>query len=296
MKNKKTLYVSDLDGTLLNNDKKITKFTAQVLKSRIEEGMLFTVATARMPYGCDYRLEELHLRTPGIVTNGVFLYDFSKKKNISAQTISMEAANKVIDAFRSVNLTCFVYMYNNEDISIFYDNKKLEEQTQYYSERARKSCIEVSLCHDVKEQLQKGEVCYLTFTGEKELIERVCCILNAIEEISYAFYLNIYNGLYCIEVFSKSASKKNALRKLMEIVQCEELVVFGDNLNDLSMIEIADRSYAPSNGLEEVKERVTGVLEDCDHDGVAKFLEAEWKIALNPKNNQYDPEVEIIKN
>jgi len=78
--------------------------------------------------------------------------------------------------------------------------------------------------------------------------------------------------------FSGSASKKSALKKLQKLVGCDELVVFGDNLNDLSMIEIADRSYAPANALPEVKERVTAVLEDCDSDGVAKFLAAEWGI------------------
>ena len=52
----KTLYISDLDGTLFNKSKKISIFTADVINKCIEEGMLFSVATARMPYGCDYRL------------------------------------------------------------------------------------------------------------------------------------------------------------------------------------------------------------------------------------------------
>lgn len=74
------------------------------------------------------------------------------------------------------------------------------------------------------------------------------------------------------------ASKKMALRKLRDLVECDEVVVFGDNLNDLSMIEIADRSYAPANALEEVKSRVNQVLESCDQDGVAKFLAKEWEV------------------
>ena len=56
-----------------------------------------------------------------------------------------------------------------------------------------------------------------------------------------------------------------------------QTIAMGDGANDLPMIEIADRSYAPANALEEIKGRVTGVLDDCDHDGVAKFLEREWK-------------------
>ena len=68
----KTLYVSDLDGTLFNKSKKLSEYSVKIINQCIENGTLFTVATARMPYGCDYRLKELHLKTPGILTIGVF--------------------------------------------------------------------------------------------------------------------------------------------------------------------------------------------------------------------------------
>ena len=57
----------------------------------------------------------------------------------------------------------------------------------------------------------------------------------------------------------------------------DELVVFGDNWNDVPMIEIADRSYAPENALEEIKDMVTGVIPSCNEDGVARFLSEECK-------------------
>ena len=61
-------------------------------------------------------------------------------------------------------------------------------------------------------------------------------------------------------------------------MECDQLVVFGDNLNDLPMIEIADYSLAPANALDAVKEKVNYVLDDCDHDGVAKYLAKVWLI------------------
>lgn len=67
-------------------------------------------------------------------------------------------------------------------------------------------------------------------------------------------YLNIYNQMYCLEIFSDRASKKNALLKLKEMLGADELVVFGDNYNDVPMIEIADRSYAPANAVLDIKE------------------------------------------
>ena len=53
----RTLYISDLDGTLLNSRKEITDYSSEIINSCIASGVLFSIATARMPYGCDYRLQ-----------------------------------------------------------------------------------------------------------------------------------------------------------------------------------------------------------------------------------------------
>ena len=148
---KKTLYVSDLDGTLLNREKRVTKYTADIINQCIERGMNFTVATARMPYGCDYRLQDIRINTPGILTNGVFLYDFQEEKMISVEDISATSAGTVIDIFRDNGLSCFVYTYSHRGISIHYGDKELEAQTQYYSERAIKNCAKVQLTENLRE-------------------------------------------------------------------------------------------------------------------------------------------------
>lgn len=275
---KKTLYVSDLDGTLFNGKKRITDYTADILNQCMGKGMKFTVATARMPYGCDYRLENIQMNTPGILTNGVFLYDFREEKIISAEEIHRNGVEEVIDIFRNNGLGCFVYTYDDRGISIYYEGKGMEAQTQYYSDRALEKCARVSGVADVKKEVACRNVVYIAYTGKREELEPFCRKLDKVKGVDYSFYLNVYNGWYCLEIFSADASKKNALMKLKRLMSCENVVVFGDNLNDISMFEIADRSYAPANALDEVKEMADGVLEDCDHDGVARFLADEWKV------------------
>ena len=269
----KVLYVSDLDGTLFNKKKAISEKSAEILNKCLDKGMQFAVATARMPYGCDTRLSALHMKTPGIVTNGVFLYDFETKKIISSEKIENTAVQEVLHVFKRHGISCFLYMLEEGKISIYYDQKDMESQTQYYSERARQVCREVKIVASLAYQAESGESVYLAYTGEKEVLELVCRDLDHVKGIKYSFYLNIYNGLYCLEIFGENASKRNALLRLKEYTKCDKIIVFGDNLNDISMIEIADESYAPANALPEVKKMVNGVLEDCDHDGVALFLE-----------------------
>ena len=275
----KTLYLSDLDGTLLNTKKRITPKTAELLNACVEKGLQFSVATARMPYGCDYRLSELKINTPGILTNGVFLYDFTQKRYIDVEAMEQKAALAALDCFAGHDTGCFLYLFSQDAISLYYNRPELTEQTQYYSERALQSCPTVE-CHPNLSELVKdgGNAVYLAATGAQEALAPIDEAIRKIPGLETAFYLNIYNGLYCLEVFSSKATKKNALQKLKARYGFDEVVVFGDNLNDLSMIEIADRSYAPANALEVVKEQVTAVLEDCDHDGVARFLAQEFGV------------------
>ena len=274
----KTLYISDLDGTLLNSKKEVTDYTAGIINRCIEAGMLFSVATARMPYGCDYRLKQLNLQTPAILTNGVFIYDFNTKKYLHAEKIESDAAREVIGAFEENKKSCFMYLFHDEQISICYGDDSLKAREQYYSKRALESCERVYRTDDFRKEMEQGDVVYFALTGTEQELEPICKSLDQVRGIHYTCYLNIYNGLYCLEVFSHKASKRHALLRLKDMLGCGQLVVFGDNHNDMPMIEIADRSYAPANALEVVKQAVTDVLEDCDHDGVAKFLRRELGI------------------
>lgn len=67
-----TLYVSDLDGTLLNSDVKISENSKNIINSLIEKGMNFTVATARSLVSASDKIEGLNLKLPVVVYNGTF--------------------------------------------------------------------------------------------------------------------------------------------------------------------------------------------------------------------------------
>ena len=272
----RTLYLSDLDGTLFNHKKEVSDYSAYIINRCIKAGMMFSIATARMPYGCDYRLEGIRLGIPAILTNGVFIYDFKDKSYLNVEGMEDKTAEKVIDAFQKSKKDCFMYLFHENQLSICYGDEKMHVQKQYYSERALRSCKEVYITADYKAELQKGMAVYFSLTGKKEELTSICTKLSQIKDVNYTCYLNIYNGLYCLEVFSNKASKSRALKWLKNYLQCDEVVVFGDNWNDMPMIEAADRSYAPENALTEIKEKVTGVIEDCDQDGVAKFLDKEF--------------------
>ncbi|MBP0980277.1 MAG: HAD family phosphatase, partial [Oscillospiraceae bacterium] len=71
----KTLYISDLDGTLLNSDAQISQYTADTLNSLIEKGLLFSYATARSYITAGRITKDITARFPLILYNGAFVLD-----------------------------------------------------------------------------------------------------------------------------------------------------------------------------------------------------------------------------
>ncbi|MEG2677055.1 MAG: HAD hydrolase family protein, partial [Oscillospiraceae bacterium] len=190
-------------------------------------------------------------------------------------TMTKSEAINVIDAFEKSQLGIFLYSFENGEISIFYNDKSILKQTQYYSDKAIEKCKKIEFVADIRDCVNENNVFYIACTGQESSLINAKRRIENVPGVEIAFYLNIYNGDYCIEIFTDKASKKNAIIKLKEILACDEVVVFGDNLNDLSMFEIAQRKYAVSNALEAVKSEATEVIASCDEDGVARFIANE---------------------
>ena len=71
----KTFYVSDLDGTLLRSDERISEFSLKTINDLVSSGMAFTYATARSIHSASIVVKSLELNFPVVVHNGVFAID-----------------------------------------------------------------------------------------------------------------------------------------------------------------------------------------------------------------------------
>ena len=78
----KTLYISDLDGTLLTPQKELSPRTVEIINRLLDQGMLFSVATARSAATAVELLSPLRLSAPGVLLNGALIYDFAKKEYV----------------------------------------------------------------------------------------------------------------------------------------------------------------------------------------------------------------------
>lgn len=275
MKNLKTLYVTDLDGTLMHNDKTLSDFTISTLNQLVSQGMLITYATARSFHSAWEITKDIHFSIPVITRNGTVLADQLLKKEIEIARFSEREVAKLEEYLRGiVERLGFVTAYFNGKMTKSYQEGEKGEGLQKYLED-----------HDgdkrmrivgTGESLFDGDVTYVTLIAEKNELQPIYERVSNVADWECVFQKDTYGEEYWLEICPRNSTKAKAVLKCKEMLGCDRVVVFGDSVNDLSMFEIADEAYAVSNGLEEVKEAATAVIPSNEEDGVATFLFNQW--------------------
>lgn len=273
----KTLFVSDLDGTLLNENAVLTDKTIEILNRLIDNGLLFSVATARSRSAAE-KTERLHLSLPMVQLNGVLIYDPQKNAYIDCVPFSFEQACEVVKVLREFDRMSFVYKYEgNGDISVEFERFSNQTESDFFEARKDKDYKRFEQVEKI--QIQKHErVIYFTMVDTYERLKPIYEKLSLLNGVKPTLYIDNYSGLYYLEIFSGKATKGTGVQKLCRLVGADRVVVFGDNLNDLDMFEQADFSVAVGNAVDEAKSRANIVIDDNEHDGVVRYLAKVYPI------------------
>ena len=273
------LFVTDLDGTLLNSNKEVSIKSTEILNKLIDNGVNFTVATARTPATVVDLLQDVNLKLPAVLMNGVLLYDIKEEKYINIKEIGKDTVDKVFDVLNKFDKNAMVYGIRNNHLWVYH--KEFEYSWEYnfffyLADRKQKTFLKVE---NYQECINESKIINFIVFDKYEKIKGIYEELKKIDEISVEYYEDIYEkGCYFLEAYSAEASKANGIKLLSDYIEHDKLICFGDNLNDIPMFELADECYATANAVERVKEISTDVIGSCDEDGVALFMEKKLKV------------------
>ncbi|MDE5764011.1 MAG: Cof-type HAD-IIB family hydrolase [Ruminococcus sp.] len=267
----KTLYISDLDGTLLNSGAVLSDYTADKINSLIERGMYFTFATARTIYSAGDIVRNLNINVPCILNNGAEIYDINSGQYVKNAYINPDTARRIVRAFRDNGLKCFVFKFIDGRLATCYDNIVNENMRSYVSERRNKFNQPFIECADVENVLD-GTAVYINSIGSYESLLPVRNAVMSMKDADCAFYCDTYTHEWYLEIFSSTASKGNGLKFLRQKYGFEQIIAFGDNLNDLSMFEQADIKIAVGNADSAIRTKADIITDTNDKNGVADFL------------------------
>lgn len=266
----RTLYVTDLDGTLLNTHDRISAYSTQTINRLVEEGMLFTYATARSLVSASVVAEGLSANIPVIVYNGAFIVNPATGEMLSELYFQAEEAQKVRGLLEEGRVSPLVYAYVDGVEKVSWVMGRENEGCRHYLSRRpddpRKRPLED------ESGLYEGKVFYFTCIGEKEELQPVYDRLSGDGRFRCTLQRELYRPEFWLEIMPAKASKAEAVRTLKKLWSCDRVVSFGDAVNDIPMFEASDECYAVSNAVEELKAGATGVITSNEEDGVARWL------------------------
>lgn len=269
---KNTLYVTDLDGTLLRSDATLSPYTVSTINRLTEQGLAFTYATARSIESARPIAGKLNLPLPAITRNGAVLADNATGKHLEKALFTEEEVALLKEMLPELPRCGFVSCFLGEEMFKAYVPGNLVSGMVQYVDFYRDD----PMMKPVKtlEEMFFGQPGYVTLIDDRE---KAALIYEKVRQYSgweCIFQKDTYWDEYWVEVCPRNCTKAKAILKMKEQYGFRKVVAFGDSVNDMPMFRAADEAYAVSNALEALKEIATGVIGGNNEDAVARFLES----------------------
>ncbi|MDE5872242.1 MAG: Cof-type HAD-IIB family hydrolase [Muribaculaceae bacterium] len=281
----KTLFVSDLDGTLLGPDRKVSAESVRLINEAITDGAMFSVATARTPATVGPLLSAVESPLPFIVMTGAAIWDRERNRYVYASFHREETARRLVDLYRSHGLSSFVYILGHDNvIHIYHIGEMSRLEREFMEERLHTPYKDFHILDKEEGKLPESLDRVLLFYSMRPTDE-VRCVYEEIkdsDDLRAVFYHDMYGeDIALMEVFGPEASKANAVRRLAGMVGADRIVAYGDNVNDIPILEVADDAVVVENAVEAARLAAERVIGPNSEDSVAKDIKKQTKMLKN---------------
>ncbi|WP_100373542.1 Cof-type HAD-IIB family hydrolase [Bacillus sp. FJAT-45037] len=259
------LIALDLDGTLLTDKKTISERSKQVIHKARQAGHIVVISTGR-PYRASMQYyRELQLDTAIVNFNGAFVHHpHDRSFGTHHSPLDLPTAKNVIE-------TCEAFDVSNIMVEVIDDY-----YLQYYDEvfvdtfTAGTNPVDYgNLLHILKDD-PTAILIHPNETNEEQLRNLIKdAHAEAIDQRSWGAPFNV------IEIVKAGMNKAVGLKKVSDFydIPRERIIAFGDEDNDLEMIEYAGKGIAMGNGIKELKQLANFTTKTNEEDGIALYLE-----------------------
>lgn len=262
----KKIVFLDIDGTLVNSEKKITKATKDSLMRIQKAGVKLAIASGRPSKGVIPYAEELELeKYAGYILpfNGGNIINYQTKEVVYSNTLSMDVLKKAYELSKEYGLELITYR-GDVILSETDDNPYLLiESTINKMDVEKVDCVYDAVVEPPVKCLLLGDGDYLGKI-ENEIREKIGENANVFR--SEPFFM---------EVVPQGIDKAAAIAALIKKIgiEREETIAFGDGFNDVSMVEYAGLGVAMSNGCDKIKKVADRIAPDNNSDGIAVVID-----------------------
>lgn len=278
------VYVSDLDGTLLDADARLSAATRDAVWRLLDDGVRLGFATARSITSVRQILGDLPLRVPVVTFNGAYLSDLRTLRHLRIHALPESIAADVAERGLATGIPFTLSTTHGDTDHVYFQHPRhfspavYEGMAWYWRDRVEADDPRRRRVEDVTVGLVEQVTCvnFIAPLGgglarlESELAEAHG------ERISVHRFPNWYSpGWEWLSVHAAEARKCQGVRALMEHAGWDdrELVVFGDAVNDLTMFRSAHHAVAVENAVPELKALAHEVIGHHTDDAVVRYLD-----------------------
>ncbi len=255
------LLCTDLDDTLLTDNKQVSEKNRKAIDYFKSEGGLFTFSTGRVPMGARLILEYVVPNAPIVCFNGGGIYDFSENKMLWSRKLDSDAISAVEYVDRRLD---FVGIEICTEEKIYFSKINAKVREHQVLEKLPDNDLDY---HDIPEVWQK--VLFMTEEHELNTVRRT------ISESPFADkYTFVQSSPWYYELLPKNSTKGDGLIQLGKLcgIDRSHIIAVGDNENDLEMVKMAGVGIAVENAIPIVKNSADYVTADNNSDAIAKVI------------------------
>ena len=253
---------SDMDGTLLQSDCKLSENNVKVIR---DSQIPFTLVSARSPMEMVEAIDRLDLTEPQIAFNGGLIFQevANKVKVLKEDSINLQSVKTILDVivknFPDVS-------YSLYDINNWYV-EKMDKGVKYEAELGGQTPTLtnfVSLLKQVDTKIYK--IMLISFN-----LQEMTTLTEKLKQLGLADVSINQSSENYLEITSNHAQKSRGIKYIQELESLSkiDMAAFGDGYNDLSMLEMVGTPIVMQNALEGVKEYGKHITKSNDDDGVA---------------------------
>lgn len=268
----------DMDGTLLSSDHQLSSRTITAVRLIADAGILILLATGRMTSAVKKHLDKLG--TSGLVVshNGALVNNVKTGEIYHHRTISKNVISKVLELLKGKKT---IVHFNFGDHIYFTKNNPYSKQ---YSQD-----LEVSLTYSSSFSNLEGEPTSILLMDTKDVLKELLAIL--INDLNQSFSSTIMpwkNDVWWLQILPTKTSKGRGVLQAAVFLNItpKEIISFGDNYNDMDMLQNTGLGIAMGNAVPELKQIADFVTVSNQEDGVALVLETLLQLSSLSKNNK----------
>lgn len=255
------LLVSDMDGTLIGNNKLISEANIKAINRFVDQGGIFTLATGRMMESVRKYLDIIKVNIPIILYNGTKIHDYNKEKTIYELFLEEKIKN-IIKQLKQYDVTLGIEIYYNENVYIF---NKCRFTKRFSPER-------IDVHYEIPNMLWDRNWTKILILGEDEQLDKLEEVFSSV----FGKVNLVRSGENYLEILPQDTSKGHALENLCRILNIDlsKTIAVGDNMNDYEMLKKSGYGFCVSNGNKKLFDEIN--YKCCSNDEHAIDYVVKW--------------------